>query len=71
MASFKDSTAEGVVRGDINSPFVSEDTGFNLPVSKVRTEGKRDVIMHGLKGLEDKGVTHRSGFDSMRESSVD
>ena len=37
MAACEDGTAKGVVRGDINSPFVSEDTGFNLPVSKAGT----------------------------------
>ena len=71
VASFKDGTAKGVVRGDIDLPFVSEDASFNLPVSKAGTEGERDVFVHGLEGLEDKGVTRRSGFDPMRESSVD
>ena len=71
VAMRKDGVAEGVVGGDVDPSFVSEDTGLNLPVSKAGTEGKRDVFVHGLKGLEDKGVTRRSGFDPMRESSVD
>ena len=32
MAALEDGTAEGVVRGDIDTAFVREDAGFNLPV---------------------------------------
>ena len=34
-------------------------------------EGKRDVLVHGLEGLEDKGVTCRGGLDTVGEGDVD
>ena len=62
---------EGVVGGDIDAAFISEDAGFNLPVSQPGAERKRDVLVHRLEGLEDKGVTcevgeseeHHRGFE--------
>ena len=48
--------AEGVVGGDIDTAFISEDAGFDLPVSQPGVERKRDVLVHRLEGLEDKGV---------------
>ena len=57
VASLEDSTAERVISRDIDVTFVGEDAGFYLPVGEARAEGKRNVFMHGLEGLEDKGVT--------------
>ena len=71
MAPFKDGTAERVVSGDIDTALVSEDASFDLPVSKAGAERERNILMHGLEGLEDKGVTHRRGFNAVREGSVD
>ena len=71
MALVENGTAKGVVHGDIDTPFVSEDAGFDLPVGQPGTEGERNVLMQGLEGLENKGVTRGSGFDSMREGGVD
>ena len=71
MAACEDGAAEGVVRGDVDTTFVSEDTCLDLPVSEAGTEGERDVFVHRLECLENKGVTGRSGFDPMRESGVD
>ena len=34
-------------------------------------EGERDVFVHGLEGLEDKGVTRRGGLDMVGEGYVD
>ena len=31
---------------------------------------KRDVIVHGLEGLEDEGITHGRGLDTVREGNV-
>ena len=71
MASFKDGAAEGVVSGDIDTALVSEDASFDLPVSKAGAEGERNILMHGLEGLEDEGITCGGGFDAVGEGGVD
>ena len=63
MAAFEDGVAEGVVCRDVDAALVGKDAGFDLPVSELRAEWERDIFVHGLEGLEDKGVTCRSGFD--------
>ena len=70
MATMEDGTAEGVVCRDVDMTLVSKDAGFNLPVSEPGTKGKRNVLVHRLEGLEDKGVTRGSGFDAMGEGGV-
>ena len=71
MASFQDGTAKRVVRGNIDTAFVGEDAGLDLPVCQLGTEGERNILVHGLEGLQDEGVTCRGGFDTVREGSVD
>ena len=71
MAAFEDGAAEGVVCRDVDAALVGKNAGFDLPVGELGAEWERDIVVHGLEGLEDKGVTRRSGFDPMRESSVD
>ena len=71
VTSRKDGAAEGVVGGDINMALISEDAGFNLPVGQPGTEGKRDVLMHGLESLEDKGVTRGRRLNAVGEGGVD
>ena len=51
MTSFKDGTAEGVIGGNVDATFVSEDSSFNLPVGKVGAEGEGNILMHRLKHL--------------------
>ena len=34
-------------------------------------EGERDVLVHGLEGLEYEGVTRRGGLDTVGESHID
>ena len=63
MAPFKDSTVEGVISGNINMALVGEDVGHNLPVSKAGVEQGRNVFIHRLECLQDKGVTGRSRLD--------
>ena len=50
--------------------FVSEDTGFDLPVCEPGTEGKGNVFMHGLESLENERITRRCGFNAMEEGGV-
>ena len=71
MAALEDGAAEGIIRGDIDTAFVCEDAGLNLPISKTGTEGKRNVLVHGLEGLEDEGVTRRGRLDAVGEGGVD
>ena len=71
MAALENSAAKGVVRRDVDAALISEDTRLDLPVSEPGTEGKRNVLMHGLEGLEDEGITCGSRFDTMREGGVD
>ena len=61
---------EGVVCGNINTPFVREDAGLDLPVGQAGTEGERNVLMHGLESLKDKGVAGGGGFNALGEGGV-
>ena len=71
MAAFENSAAKGVVCRDVDAAFISEDACLDLPVSEPGAEGKRNVLMHGLEGLKDKGVTRRCGFNAVGEGGVD
>ena len=71
MTACEDGAAKGVVRRDVDVALICEDTGFDLPISQPGTEGKRNVLMHRLESLEDKGVTRRCGFDAMGKGGVD
>ena len=71
VAPLEDGAAKRVVRGDIDMAFISEDAGFDLPVSQLGTEGERDILVHGLEGLEDEGVTCGGRLDAVREGGVD
>ena len=70
MAVLENSATKGVVRRDIDAAFISEDTRLDLPVSEPGTEGKRNVLMHGLEGLEDKGVSRGRGFNVVGKGGV-
>ena len=65
MAAFENSAAKGVICGDVDTTFVGKDAHFDLPVSEPRTEGERNVLMHGLESLKDEGVTRRRRFNAM------
>ena len=56
MAPLENSVTKGVIIGDIDVALIGQDACFNLPVREVGTEGKRDVVVHGLEGLENEGV---------------
>ena len=71
VAALKNGAAKGIVCGDVDTAFVGEDAGFNLPVGQPGMEGERNVFMHGLEGLKNKGVTRGGGFNPMREGGVD
>ena len=65
MAPLENSMTEGVVIGDIDAALIGQDACFDLPVGEAGTEGKRDIIVHGLEGLENEGVACRGGLDVM------
>ena len=65
VAPLEDGVAEGVVIRDVDSVFVSEDTGFMLPVGEAGAEVAGDRAIHGLEGLEYKGVGGGAGLDSV------
>ena len=71
MAALEDGAAEGIIHGDIDTAFVREDAGLNLPVSEPRAEWERNVLVHGLEGLENKGVSCGCGFNAVGEGGVD
>jgi len=71
MTSFKDGMADGVVIRDVDSSFVSKDSGFMLPVGEAGTEGEGDGSVHRLEGLEYEEVIGRGGLNVVREGSVD
>ena len=56
MAPLENSVMKGVIIGDIDAALIGQDACFNLPVREAGTEGKRDVVIHGLEGLENEGV---------------
>ena len=56
MATLENSVTEGVIIGDIDTTLVGQDARFDLPVGEVGTEGERDIIVHGLEGLENEGI---------------
>jgi len=65
MASLKDGMANGVIVGDVDATFVGKDSSFMLPVGKAGAEGEGDGTVHGLKGLEYKGVIGRDGLNTI------
>ena len=65
VAALENGTAKGVISGDVVMAFVDKDARFNLPVGKSRTEGERNVRMHRLESLKDKGVTRGCRFNAM------
>ena len=70
MAAREDSAAEGVVSGDVDTALVSKDSGFDLPVSEPGAKGKRDVLVHRLEGLENKGVARGCGLNAVGKGGV-
>ena len=70
VAAGENGTAEGIISGDVDMAFVGEDARFDLPVGEAGTEGEGDILMHGLEGLKDEGVTRGRGFNSLREGGV-
>ena len=71
VTSLENGVAEGVIVRDIDTTLVGQDACLDLPVGEVGTEGERDVLVHGLEGLEDEGVTRRGGLDTVGEGYVD
>ena len=70
MAVFEDGAAKGVIGGDIDTALVSEDACLDLPISKSRAKGKRDVLVHRLEGLENKGVARGCGLNAVGKGGV-
>ena len=62
---------EGVVSGDIDTALIGQDARFDLPVGEAGVKGKRDVIVHGLEGLEDKGIACQGRLNAVGEGNVD
>ena len=56
MTPLENGVAEGVVVGDIDTTLIGQDACFDLPVGEPGAEGERDIIVHGLEGLENEGV---------------
>ena len=71
VTACEDGVTDGVIVGDVYSAFVSKDTGFMLPVREAGTEGEGNGSVHGLEGLEYKGVIGGGGLDVVGEGSVD
>ena len=71
VASLEDGVTEGVIIGDIDMALIDQDACFDLPVGEAGMEGKRDIIVHRLEGLENEGVACRGRLDAMGEGDVD
>ena len=70
MATLEDGVTQGVIVGDIDTSLIGQDACINLPVGEAGTEGERDVFVHGLEGLEDKGIACRRRLDTVGEGDV-
>ena len=66
MAMLENGVAEGFVIQNIDMALIGQDARFNLPVGKVGAEGKRDILVHGLEGMKNKGVASRGRLNSVR-----
>ena len=71
MATLEDGVAKGFVIGDIDLTLIGHNACHNLPVRKVRVKGEGNILVHGLKGWENKGAASRDEFNAMRESDID
>ena len=56
MATSKDGPSERGVGGNVNMPFVCEDSLSILPIRQMRMEGWGNRSVHGLQCLEDEGI---------------
>ena len=56
MTALEDGVMKWFVVRDIHLTLVGEDASLDLPVREVGAEREGDILVHGLKGLEDKGV---------------
>ena len=70
VAAFQDGPSERVIRRNIDTALIREDASVDLPVSQTRTEGERNILVHGLESLEDEGVTRGGRFDAVGEGGV-
>ena len=71
MAMLENGVLEGVVVGDIDAALIGQDACFDLPVGEAGAEGKRDIVVHGLEGLENEGVTCQGRLDTVGEGNID
>ena len=70
VTALEDGVVKGVITGDIDVALIGQDTHFDLPIRKTGVEGERDVIVHGLKGLKNEGVTSRSRLNAMGQGYI-
>ena len=70
VASCQDGAAEGVIGRDIDAASISKNSGLNLPVGQPGAKWKRNVVVHGLESLKDKGVACRCRFNVVGEGGV-
>ena len=59
MTAGKDGAVEGILWGDVDATFVSEDAIVEFPVREVRPESSGNVFQGRLQVLEDEGVRLR------------
>ena len=57
VTPLENGVAEETIVGDVDTTLIGQDACFDLPVGEAGTEGERDVLVHGLEGLENEGVT--------------
>ena len=71
MAPCKDGATERIIGRYVDTTFVCEDAGLDLPVSETGAEGKRNILVHGLECLEDEGIAGRGRLNAVGEGGVD
>ena len=71
VTSLENGVAEGIIVGDVDTALIGQDACFDLPVGEAGTEGERDIIVHGLEGLENERIARQSRLDAMGEGYVD
>ena len=71
VTACEDGVTNGVIVGDVYAAFVSEDSGFMLPVREAGAEREGDRTIHRLESLEYERIVGRGRLDFVCKGGVD
>ena len=70
VAVLEDSAAKVTIRGNVDVAFVSKDSVDVFPIGEPGAKGRGNGAIHGLEGLEDKGVGGGGRGNARGESRI-